>query len=234
LIFFKRYLNNSRCPQIQISITFLYNQQNSSENVTLHLIRYGEAISQAVLQDLPPTGELTNQRYVEARILLRDWVTHWTRNERWTQMNVRAGWVNILGLEVVTGRCTRIARLSTDGVSDVIRESTWLDDVVQQVFDLQNLPRRFMPPSGDESDEQQVIRVLLVDNSADFWQGEAEVENNNGDNDNNGPEAMEASNNVAAGSAADARNASTNANPAAVVSVEQNLARLAIVTSASC
>jgi hypothetical protein len=147
-------------------------------------------------------------------------------------MNIRAGWVNILGLEVVMGRCTRIARLSTDGVSDVTRESTWLDDVVQQVFNLQNLPRRFMPPSGDKSDDQQVVRVLLVDNSADFWQVKAEVEQNCGDNDNNGPEAMEASSNVAVNPNANG-NGSANANPVAVVTVEQNLARLAIVTSAS-
>jgi hypothetical protein len=191
-------------------------------------------ICQAVLQDLPPTGELASQRYVKARILLRDWALHWTRNERWTQMNIRAGWVNILGLETGTGRCTRIARLSIDGVSDVTREESWLDDAVQQVFNVQNLPRRFMPPNGDESEEQQVVRFLVVDNSADFWQVEAEVEQNGGEEGSNVVESMEASNNVAGNQNPTAAvNNSASANPAAVITVEQNLARLAIVTSAS-
>jgi hypothetical protein len=146
-------------------------------------------------------------------------------------MNIRAGWINILGLEVVTGRFTRIARLSIDGVSDVIRETTWLDDVVRQAFDLQNLPRRFMPPSGDETEEQQVVRVLLVDNSADFWQ--AEVEQTEGNNNNNGSEAMEASSITPENPTASAGNGTSSANPGAVVTVEQNLARLAIVPTAS-
>jgi hypothetical protein len=59
------------------------------------------------------------------------------------------------------------------------------------------------------------------------------VEQNGGEEGSNVVESMEASNSVAGNQNPTAVNNSANANPAAVITVEQNLARLAIVTSAS-
>jgi hypothetical protein len=134
----------------------------------------------------------------------------------------------MISFEATTGRTTHIARLSINGTTDVTRNSTWLDDVVPQLFNLTNLPRQFMPRRENETEaEQQIVRYLMVDSSADYWQAEQEAAEQNGDN--GGPEAMEASNILAPNPQAVASDGTAVANPAAVVTVEQNLARLAIV-----
>jgi hypothetical protein len=192
---------------------------------------YGEAVIRSVLQDLPPADELASQRFAEARILFHEWTAHWIRQERYSQVNVRAGWVNVIGLEPATGRTTRIARLSTNGTSDVIRNVTWLDDVVSQLFHLENLPANFIPPNNETDGEQQIVRFLLVDSSADFWQSDPEPENGAVSEDD--PASTEPVDGMPSHPPVTNNTNSATNNPAAVVTVEQNLARLAIVTSNS-
>jgi hypothetical protein len=157
-----------------------------------------------------------------------------TRNERWAQLNVRAGWANIVGLEPATGRVTRIARLSINGTTDAIRDSTWLDDVVPQLFDVENLPAQFMPGRGDNSNvAQSSVRHLIADNSADYWQAESDQEQNGNGANNEVDETMETST-IDPQAHPVANNSGTEAHgPVGVGSVEQNLARLAIVTTSS-
>jgi hypothetical protein len=122
-----------------------------------------------------------------------------------------------------------------NGTTDVTRNITWLDDAVSQVFHLENLPIHFMPASNNDTEgEQQIVRFLLVDGSADFWQSDPEPENgadSNGDGHGN-PGVAESSNGAVPGHSPTANNG-TSTNPPAVVAVEQNLARLAIVNQIS-
>ncbi len=194
----------------------------------------------SVLQDLPPADELASQRFAEARILFHEWTAYWTRHERFSQVNVRSGWVNIIGLEPATGRTTRIARLSVNGTTDVIRNTTWLDDAVSQVFRLENLPINFTPVSGNGTEgEQQIVRFLLVDNSADFWQSDPEPESgvvsnnatNNGAGNNNDPASGTPMDGTVPGHPPVVNNSNPAPNNPAVITVEQNLARLAIAHS---
>ncbi len=128
--------------------------------------RYGDVICEAILGDLPPLDELASQRIAEARLLYRDWTAFWSRHEQWSQAHVRAGWTNVVGLDLDRGRTTRIAQLSLDGRTDVTNNSTWLDDAVAAVFRMDNLPVIFMP--GNETEQAGTPRTLIVGDSADF------------------------------------------------------------------
>ncbi len=129
--------------------------------------RYGDVVCKAVLGDLPPLDELASQRIAEARLLYRDWTAYWSRHKQWSQAHVRAGWTNIVGLDLDQGRITRIACLSLDGRSDVTNNSTWLDDAVAAIINIDNLPMIFMPGNGTE--QACTPRTLIVGDLAEFW-----------------------------------------------------------------
>jgi hypothetical protein len=132
--------------------------------------RYGDVVTETVLNDLPPTDEQASQRIAEARLLYRDWNAYWNRHEYWAQAQVRAGWVNVVGLGVERGRTTRINRLSLDGVTNVTTNATWFDRPVSQLFNVEDLPIPFMPGNGlQEGQLQQVTRYLIVADAADYW-----------------------------------------------------------------
>ncbi len=149
-------------------------------------------------------------------------------------MNVRAGWINIVGLDSATGRVTCTARLSINGITDVTRNDTWLDSVVPQLFNVENLPIQFMPARGNDSIvEQQCVHHLTTDNSADYWQVETEQEQTgNGANDGAGENMETSTNNPQVHQVVD-NDSGEVTGPVGVGSVEQNLARLAIVPTSS-
>jgi hypothetical protein len=101
--------------------------------------------------------------------MYRDWTAHWNRHEYWSQVQIRAGWVNVVGLGLERGRLTRINRLSLDGVTDVVNNNTWFDGAVSQLFDLTNLPAAFMPGDGVPAGQAQAVtRYLTVADMVDF------------------------------------------------------------------
>jgi hypothetical protein len=127
-------------------------------------------VTEAVLGDLPPADEQASHRITEARLLYSEWIAFWNRHESFAQSQVRAGWVNTVGLDTGRGRTTRINRLSLDGVTDVTNDPTWFDDVVAQLFNVTNLPMAFMPGGEDyEGQEQETIRYLVISDTADYW-----------------------------------------------------------------
>ncbi len=137
--------------------------------------RYGDVVIEAVLGDLPLADDRASNHIVEARLLYRDWIAFWNRHESFAQSQVRAGWVNTIGLAPARGRTTRISRLSLDGVTDVTNDETWLDAAVARLFEVDNLPWAFMP-GGEEyynGRVQDTTTYLIVSDSADFWQTQA-------------------------------------------------------------
>ncbi len=94
---------------------------------------------------------------------------YWNRHEYWSQAQIRARWVNVVGLGLERGRLTRINRLSLDGVTDVVNNNTWFDGAVSQLFDLTNLPAAFMPGDGVPAGQAQAVtRYLTVADMVDF------------------------------------------------------------------
>ncbi len=96
---------------------------------------------------------------------------------------MRAGWTNVVGLDLDRGRTTRITRLLLDGRTDVTNNSTWVDNAVATILGLDNLPVIFMP--GNENEQAGTPRALIVGDSADYWPNgpnppntQAEVEEN--------------------------------------------------------
>jgi hypothetical protein len=136
----------------------------------INFCRYGDVVTETVLGDIPPADERASQHIAEARLLYRDWTAYWNRHEYWAQAQVRAGWVNVVGLGVERGRTTRISRLSLDGTTNVTTDATWFDGHVSRLFDMSNLPLAFVPGDGlPDGQVQEVTRYLIVADAADYW-----------------------------------------------------------------
>jgi hypothetical protein len=103
--------------------------------------------------------------------------------------------VNTVRLDVEHGRTTRINRLSLDGVTNITNDATWLDEVVDRLFDITNLPPAFMPGPGiPEGHQQEVIRYFVISGTADYWPvhgNSTEEEAGAGDNNGNGMETAD-------------------------------------------
>jgi hypothetical protein len=102
------------------------------------------------------------------------------------------------------------------------------------MFNVDNLPAQFMPArEGGNIVEQQNARHLTVDNTADFWQADPDPDLNGNENDDKADESMETSSAHPQASQVINGSGSDTSGPGVVGSVEQNLARLAIVTTSS-
>jgi hypothetical protein len=80
--------------------------------------------------------------------MLRAWNQHWANYEYMgASSHVRAGWIYHDEGDLVAGREPRIARLSHDGVTDVLQELSWLDVEISAFLDGTRFPRTVTHPN---------------------------------------------------------------------------------------
>jgi hypothetical protein len=85
---------------------------------------------------------------VELRGMLRAWNQHWANYEYMgASSHVRAGWIYHEEADLVSGRDSRVARLSRNGSTDVLQEFSWLDCEVLTFLDADRFPRHITHPS---------------------------------------------------------------------------------------
>jgi hypothetical protein len=87
---------------------------------------------------------------VELRGLLRVWNEHWANYEYMgAASHVRAGWIYHDEGDLANGRDSRVARLSRNGLTDVLQEYSWLDNEIPSFLDPARFPRHVTHPNPD-------------------------------------------------------------------------------------
>ncbi len=86
----------------------------------------------------------------EIRSFLQAWNAHWSLHEYGEPVHVRSGWVICSADTLESGRGTRLSRLSTDGRTDVLHESSWLDDEVAVFINRDRFPLYCTPPAEQQ------------------------------------------------------------------------------------
>jgi hypothetical protein len=109
-------------------------------------IRYGLALSTIAIDNHEQReGPSMN---IELRGLLRAWNSHWANYEYMgASSHVRAGWMYHDESDLQGGRESRVARLSRNGVDDVLQEFSWLDNEVPTFLNNSRFPRQVTHPT---------------------------------------------------------------------------------------